>query len=164
VTKILQIAIMGVLICLSVSAIAQGSGVTMVVESVERTPRPGDLVVLDVKVTNSSKDVVVFKESQSRGWSALLFKTGDAKKVDLLASKRQKALDELSASKSETSEDMGATLEVAPGKNHVFRVPIQTDGLNLQSISYTVIIRRYDMKSKVDIVSSPFVVVLAQTP
>jgi len=36
----------------------------MVVESVERAPHAGDLVVLDVRVTNASKDVVVFKESQ----------------------------------------------------------------------------------------------------
>ena len=98
-------------------------------ESVERAPHAGDLVVLDVRVTNASKDVVIFKESQRRGWSTLLSRTGDAKHVDLLASKRQKALDELSAGGSESSEDIGATLEVAAGENYVFRVPIETAGL-----------------------------------
>jgi hypothetical protein len=63
--KVLQAAIMGVSISLSASvASAQVSGVTMVVESVERAPHAGDLVGLDVRVTNASKDVVVFKESQ----------------------------------------------------------------------------------------------------
>ena len=116
--KVFRAAIMGVSISLSASvASAQTSGVTMAVESVERAPHAGDLVVLDVRVTNASKNVVVFKESQRRGWSTLLSRTGDAMHADLLASKRQKALDELSAGKSESSDDMGgAALEVAPEK------------------------------------------------
>jgi hypothetical protein len=115
-------------------------------------------------MTNASKDVVVFKESQRRGWSTLLSRTGDAKHADLLAAKRQKALDEFSAGKSEGSEDMGATLQIAPGENHAFRVPIETAGLNLQPGSYPVVVRRYDMKSRVDIVSPPFVVTLTPPP
>jgi len=154
---------MGASIGLSASvANAQASGVTMVVEAVERTFHPGDLVVLDVRVTNASKDVVVFKEAQREGWSTPLFRTDDPKHTDLLASRRQKALEELTASKIEDSDDMGATLEVAPGENHVFRVPIETAGLNLQSGSYTVVVRRQDMKSGVTIVSPPFVVTLTQ--
>jgi hypothetical protein len=48
--KVFRAAIMGVSISLSASvASAQTSGVTMVVESVERAPHAGDLVVLDVR-------------------------------------------------------------------------------------------------------------------
>lgn len=53
---------------------------------------------------------------------------------------------------------------IAKGENHVFRVPIETAGLNLQPGSYTVVDHRYDMKSRVDIVSPPFVVTLTQPP
>lgn len=161
--RVLRVAMLVVSISLSASmAGAQASGVTMVVESVESPARVGELVVLDVKVTNASKDAVVFQETQRRGWSTTLYRTDDPKHADLLAMKRQKTLDALSASKTESSEDMGATLEVAPGENPIFRVPIETSDLNLQPGSYTVVVRRYDMKSNIDIVSSPFVIMLAQ--
>jgi hypothetical protein len=141
---------------------AQAPRVTMVVESVERAYRVGDLVVFDVKVTNSSKEVVIFKESQRLGWSTLLSKTADNSHTDLLAAKRQKALEALTASGTESVEDMGATLEVQSGENHVFRVPIETSDLNLQSGSYTVIIRRYDLRSHIDLVRPPFSFMLTQ--
>src|ERR1700753_3218009 len=116
----------------------------MVVESVERAYQVGDLVVLDVKVTNSSKEVVIFEESQRLGWSTLLSMTTDNSHTDLLAAKRQKALDDLAASGTEGVGDMDATLKVQPGESHVCRVPIETSDLNLQSASYTVVVRRYD--------------------
>jgi len=53
-------------------ASAQAPGVTMVVESVERDLTSAILWCLDVRATNASKDVVVFKQSKRRGWSTQL--------------------------------------------------------------------------------------------
>lgn len=163
----LRAALVGTAISLNaVVGIAQTpiAAVTMAVESAEQAYHVGDLIVLDVRVTNSSKQSVVFKESERHGWFMSVYSTGDKTKTDLLAAITKKNLDALTADHSEASNDMGATLEVKPGESHVFRVPIETADLSLPPGSYTIVVRRRDRVTHTDLVSAPFVLVLSQRP
>lgn len=140
------------------------AAVTIVVESAERAYHVGDLIVLDVRVTNSSKQPIVFKESERHGWFMSVYSTGDKTQTDLLAPITKKNLDALAAGHSEASDDMGAYVEVKPGESHVFRVPIETAELGLQAGSYTIVVRRRDRGTRTDLVSPPFLLMLNQRP
>jgi hypothetical protein len=135
--------------------------VTMVVKSADRAYHVGDLVVVNVRLTNMSKQKVVFEESPKLGWSISLYRTEDNAHTDLLTAARQK---NLSAPALGSNDGMAASLEVEPGESNVFRVGIETADLALQPGTYTLVVRRRDLYANVDLATPPFTLTLAERP